>query len=284
MDNILQVGEIWLYECLDTDPMWEPFEDIINIATVTGEDLVGTPVSDVDTAKVITVGINVEKLVDQDTVCEGTEVTFTLITRIQTTTPGFELRNVRVEDSLCDPMFVGGDVNGDGILQAGVDEFTNECSIVISQTTTNFAMDFGDLFINGSDTGVTLSNSDEVVVTVIQPEFDVDFDATAQTVVYGDDATYSVTVSNSGEFTLTNIQVVNSTQPQLDATLPDLAPGESTTYEGTVSNVTEDYVNENHRVGRGRACMSGSDHAHAERDSDDSGRVDRRLRLDRHER
>jgi hypothetical protein len=67
-----------------------------------------------------------------------------------------------------------------------------------------------------------------------------------QVVASGDDATFTITITNSGDITLTNVTVVDAETPDCERNPPDLvdlAPGESTGYTCTHFGVTQSFTN-----------------------------------------
>ncbi len=65
----------------------------------------------------------------------------------------------------------------------------------------------------------------------------------SQTVVSGRTATFIITVTNTGELTLTNVTVSDAQAPNCAASLGTLAGGHSINYECTLTNVTADFTN-----------------------------------------
>ncbi len=73
----------------------------------------------------------------------------------------------------------------------------------------------------------------EIVKTAITPE-----------VIEGDSVTFEITVTNTGNVTLSEIVVTDVLSPDCDRTFGAiLAPGETIAYECTIDNVTADFVN-----------------------------------------
>ncbi|MTB53822.1 DUF11 domain-containing protein, partial [Lewinella sp. W8] len=140
---------------------------------------------DEDEVEIPVLGINVEKTVSDDSVCPGDEVTYTLTVRFRDNvcSPGFEIRDINVEDMSStgfQDMFMPGDdnfvttsdPNGDGILQCG-EEFMWTYTRILNETDTNIATDMGDIYFvfpDGSESFVgSAMFSDTVTVIVNDP-------------------------------------------------------------------------------------------------------------------
>ena len=212
-------------------------QNITNIACVTGTDLAGVDVSDCDDAEVLTVGINMEKTVDQPIVCNGDDVTFTLVTRMINGSPNVQFRNVVVTDPLCPNLvFVGGDLNNNGALDFG-EEFTNTCTMAATASFVNVATDAADVYFNNEFRGM-VTNMDEVAVTVLNPGIVVTVDKPTQTVPVGNSADFMVTVTNTGDVPMENVQITHSALPACNVTIPIIAVNGSVSRICTVPAVT----------------------------------------------
>jgi len=247
-NNILELDEAWLYSCSRTYT-WDTPQDFINMAMVSGQDLIGNPVSAVDTAVVKAIGINVEKSADREIVCSGDEVTYTFVVRLLNGEPGLELRDILVEDPLCGPpVLVSGDANNDMRLQFG-EEFVFECRTNLFQTTTNVAMDMATAWFVDPESSEefeigVLTNQDSVVVTVVNPEIDIGIEGGVQALIPGSAATISVTVTNTGDVELTTVEISHSAFPDCNQTAGPLAVGASTTFQCTIPVVDIPYLDE----------------------------------------
>jgi hypothetical protein len=206
-DSILDPGETWIYTCVDANPTFSRGLNISNVVTVSGVDLVGTPVGSSCQAELVTVGINMEKRAPA--ACAGDEVTYTLITRMVNGDPRVQLRNIEVVDNLCTNLMLlpGSDKNNNGFLDFG-ETFTNTCTRVVSQTHTNTATDFADVFFDGVFSG-TVNSEAMVVVPVDQPGLALNAVVKNLPVLSGGGAIVEVTVSNTGNVDLHNVQVSN---------------------------------------------------------------------------
>ena len=171
-DDVLDVDEVWTYECIDTDFPFVQGTVLTNKATVTGQDLAGNDKMDMDEAEVPMLGFNLEKRVDQEKVCSGTEVNFTLITRLYAP-EGFpiEMEVLSVIDDTCGPlMVVSGDTNAVGNLVVppgtNVAELVNVCSFIATESFTNIATEVVRIIFDGESSGETMMETDSVGVIV----------------------------------------------------------------------------------------------------------------------
>ncbi|HEX6680174.1 MAG TPA: hypothetical protein VF063_05970, partial [Gaiellaceae bacterium] len=84
---------------------------------------------------------------------------------------------------------------------------------------------------------------------VIKPHISISKSPDAQTVLIGQTATFSITVTNDGSSTLTNVVVTDALAPgcartQVDIpALASMAPGAQVTYTCTLANVTSSFTN-----------------------------------------
>ena len=201
-DDILQPGETWLYTCTTSLS-----EDTTNIATVTGEDELGTPLNDQASADVNAIDpqINVDKTATPTVILPGGAVLYTFVV----TNPGDDpLSNVVLGDSHCAPLlFVGGDTNLNGKLEPG-EGWIYSCTTTVSQDTTNTATVIGD-----DSFGNPVDDTDQAVVDVVDPGIHVVKTAGSapdNTILYvpaGSLVTYTYTVTNIGDTPLGSVSV-----------------------------------------------------------------------------
>ena len=160
-DGALDLAETWTYSC--TSPLTVT---TTNVATATGVDPRNQTVQDTDTktVTVINPAIAIDKAADASSVDPGTTVVYTYTV----TNPGdVALANVGVADDKCSPVtFVGGDANGDGLLQT-TETWTYRCSQVqtgASDILTNIGT------ATGTDPlGKVVTSNDTVTVSVVAP-------------------------------------------------------------------------------------------------------------------
>ncbi len=140
-----------------------------------------------------------------------------------------DLSGVTVTDSL-------GNTINIGTLAAGATT-TSVVTEQVDVTTTS------DVVVSGENIGGTATASDSVEVTVIGPALDLSVGVYPQIVGKGDWATFSYTVENTGDATLTDVKVTDSLGTSVSSVT--LAPGETASwdvsyqvYETTVNDVT----------------------------------------------
>lgn len=161
-DNVLDLGETWAYSCTAVLTV-----DTTNIATVTGTDPLGDPVTDQDdaTVDVRTSGIDLVKVASSTWISRGTTVVYTYTV---TNIGDDPLRQVALVDNKCSPVtYIDGDTNGDDILDL-TEVWRYRCAALIERTTTNVAVVTA---IDGFDAQVTDQDSVTVRINLIYIPF-----------------------------------------------------------------------------------------------------------------
>lgn len=161
VDNILQPGEVWLYNCMVLNVQ----EDLLNEATVTAKDGLGNPVSDQDQAsvKMVDPRMNVALEASSLIVDQGDEVQFTIVLR---NTGEEDLQGVTVEADTCIPVYRSGDTNHDQILQT-TETWVYDCNLgavtgtSVTSTVTVTAQD---------QHGLRVVSQDTVVIQALDPD------------------------------------------------------------------------------------------------------------------
>ena len=88
-------------------------------------------------------------------------------------------------------------------------------------------------------------------------------DPKSQTVTSGGTATFTITVLNTGDVTLTDVTVTDARSPNCDRTIGTLAPGQSVSYKCTKPNVTASFDNVAIATGHaGSTTVTAQDTAH----------------------
>jgi uncharacterized repeat protein (TIGR01451 family) len=162
----------------------------------------------------------------------GTDVTFTIAI---TNTGDVTLTNVTVLDP-----FASDCVRTTGVLldldaqesisytcvlnTTGLDDFTNTATVTATDVPT----------------GTVVSQSDVASVEVIYPSIEIAKTPDTQTVLVGDDASFTIYVTNTGDVTLTGVTVSDPLAPGCDRLLSDLNPGLSTSYTCDHSTTSPD--------------------------------------------
>lgn len=224
-DNVLDPGEVWTYTCTATLT-----DDVTNIATVTGEDELGTPLPPdqaAATVDVITPAIRVEKTANPTTVLPGGLVLYTYIV----TNPGDDpLSNVSLNDDKCAPvLYQGGDANGNGLLDPG-ETWTYTCTANPTEDTTNTVAATGD-----DSLGNPVRASDTASVDVVQPAIAIEKTADPTVMLPGGLVLYTYAVTNSGDVPLAGVTVAD------DKCLPVLYQGGDTDGDGLL-DLTETWT------------------------------------------
>src|SRR5207247_344659 len=128
------------------------------------------------------------------------------------------------------------------------DSVSYDCSLAgVSASFTNTAVATGtdetDQDVTAQDSAdvrvinphVTILNTPDQQTTVKGPN--------SQTVNNGGTATFTITVLNTGDTTLTDVAVTDARSPNCNNTIGTLAPGQSVSYKCTRPNVTSSFTN-----------------------------------------
>jgi uncharacterized repeat protein (TIGR01451 family) len=117
----------------------------------------------------------------------------------------------------------------------------------VTSNFVNTAIARGTALVGGVATGSPVSASDTANVSVVVPAIAISKSPDAQGVAPGESATFTITVSNTGNVALTNIQVDDPIATLCARTanaLGPLAPGASESYVCDLPNVTNNLVNQ----------------------------------------
>ena len=114
-----------------------------------------------------------------------------------------------------------------------------------SCTAGSVAADFTNTAVVSGDhaAGGAVGDSDTADVDVISPAIDIQKTPDTQQILPGGDATFTITVTNTGDVALSNVVVTDAAAPDCDATFAVLAVGASETYPCTVTGVAADFTN-----------------------------------------
>ena len=141
--------------------------------------------------------------------------------------------NVTVNDATlpsCDNFFAA--------LAAGANETYACLSPALADDTTNVA----DVVGTQPD-GSVVSDSATETVTVLVPGLEITKGPDTQTVVEGDSATFTITVTNTGQVDLTDVVVTDPATTDCDRTFAALVAGAFETYSCTAVGVEVGFVN-----------------------------------------
>ena len=176
-------------------------------------------------------GLQIAKTPDQQTVVAGSTVTFSIAV---TNTGAQDLTNVAVADPQAPNC-----ANTIPSLPVGA---TTSYLCTLSNVTVSFTN-----VATGTTTppvGPPITVTDTARVDVINPAIVITKTPDLQYVLSGGTATFTITVTNSGDVTLTNVSVADPLAPDcVRANLGSLNPSQSTSYTCTVSNVTSQFTN-----------------------------------------
>jgi len=229
----LAAGQSTSYECMVT-----VFEDIINVATVTGTPPVGPDVTDSDDAQVVVINPAIQIVKTSDATGSnqiGDLITYTFeVSNIGDVT----LTNVTVLDSLYGSIDIFQTTLNPGEVTSGTAQHIVTQADIDSGLRHNVATATGNPPI-----GDPVTDTDDETVTFPQnPAIQVvkTSDATGSNQV-GDVITFTYEVTNTGDVTLTNVSVTDDLEGPISLAKTTLTPGEVTT--GTAQHtVTQDDI------------------------------------------
>ncbi|MDH4147628.1 MAG: hypothetical protein OEY23_20925, partial [Acidimicrobiia bacterium] len=143
-----------------------------------------------------------------------------------TNTDPTPLSDVEVTDDTCpDVSYDSGDANGDDVLQQG-EVWIFTCSQRIGADTTNTAF----ATATHPELGPVRSKDATAFVNVISPGVAIEKAPDTQQVPQGGDATFQITVTNTGDTDLADVTVADPAAPGCDRTFALIAAGASRTY------------------------------------------------------
>jgi uncharacterized repeat protein (TIGR01451 family) len=196
-----------------------------------------------ETPLVIKPHISVSKSPDQQTILIGQTANFTITV---TNDGDSTLTDVHVTDALapgCERTAaqIAAD-RGSSTFDPG-QSYTYGCSLAnVTVSFTNVAVATGTPLV-----GPDVSAQDTAAVTAVapatHPAITIVKNPKSQTVTVGHTATFTITVTNTGDVALTNVTVTDALSPNCNRTIGTLAPGASTSYTCTRANVTAGFTN-----------------------------------------
>jgi uncharacterized repeat protein (TIGR01451 family) len=193
-----------------------------------------------ETPVVIRPHISVSKSPDAQTILIGQTANFTIAV---TNDGDSTLSNVVVTDALAPGCArTSADIPALASMAAGA-TVTYTCSLAnVVASFTNVAVATGKPPV-GPD--VTAQDTADVtaVAPATHPAITVVKNPKSQTVTVGNKATFTITVTNTGDVALTNVTVTDAQSPNCNRTIGTLAPGASTSYTCTRANVTSSFTN-----------------------------------------
>ncbi|NJN92670.1 MAG: DUF11 domain-containing protein [Anaerolineales bacterium] len=206
--------------------------DLTNTATVVGTPPAGPNATASDDAfvNVISPTLQISKTPDVQFALSGDPVTFTISV---VNTGDVTLTNVTVTDALasdCDESL------GDMAVGAS-NNYT--CALTVTTDLTNTAIVTGT-----PPLGPDISASDDAFVDVISPSIQISKSAISSTIQRGDPVTFTITITNTGDAALSNVQVSDGQTPACSqSSLGLLASGAITSYTCSQANITTSFTN-----------------------------------------
>ena len=188
----------------------------------------------------ITIDKSFDGAADTQTIAAGGTATFTITV---TNTGDIDLVDVEVVDPLaplCDNVIgllaVGGTTTYTCTLAGVPADFENVADVT----------GLGD-GLDPADPASTVDDTDPTDVVVVGPAISIDksFDGAAdtQTIVAGGTAAFTITVTNTGDIDLVDVEVVDPLAPLCDNVIGPLAVGDAVTYTCTLAGVPADFEN-----------------------------------------
>ncbi|RZQ65164.1 DUF7507 domain-containing protein [Amycolatopsis suaedae] len=226
-DGTLEPGASRTHSCTAN-----PGETTTNTVTASGTDRSGQQVEATDSATVTVINpaLKVDKSAAPATVRQGDTVTFTIVV---TNTGDVALTGVSVSDSRTPEC-----ARTIGTLEPRASQ-THTC------TTTAPADDFTNTATaTGNDpTGRPVTVTDDAAVDVIHPAVTLDKQVGTEVVREGDQVTFTVVATNTGDVPLTGVTITDERAPGCAATVGTLAPGAKHTVTCTITAPRDGFTN-----------------------------------------
>jgi uncharacterized repeat protein (TIGR01451 family) len=193
-----------------------------------------------ETPLVIKPHISISKSPDAQTILIGQTANFTITV---TNDGNSTLTNVVVTDVLAPGCArTSADIPGLASMAPGA-TITYTCTLAnVTTSFTNVAVATGK-----PPVGPDVSAQDTAAVTAVapatHPAISIVKNPKSQTVSSGGTATFTITVTNTGDVALTNVTVSDPLSPNCNRTIGTLAPGASSSYTCTRADVTANFTN-----------------------------------------
>jgi uncharacterized repeat protein (TIGR01451 family) len=193
-----------------------------------------------ETPLVIKPHISISKSPDAQTILIGQTANFTITV---TNDGDSTLTNVVVTDALAPGCArTSADIPGLASMAPGA-TITYTCTLAnVTASFTNIAIATGT-----PPVGPPVSAQDTAAVTAVapatHPAITIVKNPKSQSITRGGAATFTITVTNTGDVALTNVTVSDPLSPNCNRTIGTLAPGASTSYTCTRANVTANFTN-----------------------------------------
>jgi uncharacterized repeat protein (TIGR01451 family) len=193
-----------------------------------------------ETPLVIKPHISISKSPDAQTILIGQTANFTITV---TNDGDSTLTNVVVTDALAPGCArTSADIPGLASMAPGA-TITYTCTLAnVTASFTNIAIATGT-----PPVGPPVSAQDTAAVTAVapatHPAITIVKNPKSQSITRGGTATFTITVTNTGDVALTNVTVSDPLSPNCNRTIGTLAPGASSSYTCTRANVTANFTN-----------------------------------------
>ncbi|MEM7130974.1 MAG: hypothetical protein AAF702_31925 [Chloroflexota bacterium] len=174
--------------------------------------------------------IDIQKTPDIQTVVSGSDVPFTI--RVENT-GSLQLDNVTVTD----PLAPACDRELGTMMPGDIEHY--ECTLPeIEESLTNVASVVGQPIV-----GLPVTDTDQAEVIVIRPAISIEKTPDIQMVLASNPITFTITVKNSGDVTLTNVMVIDALVPACDINVGTLGPQDSFGYDCQLGETTGSFTN-----------------------------------------
>jgi uncharacterized repeat protein (TIGR01451 family) len=206
-------------------------DGVTNVAVATGESRNESTLTAEATAtyKVIHPAILLVKNTTTPIVVNGTNASFSVTV---TNTGDVALTAITVSDALAP-----GCAQVIESLAVGASQTIN-CTVAATASFTNTASVSGKPSV-----GPNVTSSDTEPVTVINPSINIAKTTATPSVTSGGTATFSITVTNTGDTALSNVTVTDPTTPSCARSIGNLGAGASVTYTCTTDVLTASFTN-----------------------------------------
>jgi uncharacterized repeat protein (TIGR01451 family) len=192
-----------------------------------------------ETPLVLKPHISVSKSPDAQTILIGQTASFSITV---TNDGDATLTDVHVTDALAPGCArTKADIAGLASMAPGA-TVTYTCSLAnVTASFTNVAV------ATGTAGGTTVTAQDTADVTAVapatHPAITIVKNPKSQTITSGGTATFTITVTNTGDVALTDVTVTDAQSPNCNKTIGTLAPGQAVSYTCTRTNVTASFNN-----------------------------------------
>ncbi len=249
-DTVLEGGEVWIYMATYTIQATDP-SPLVNVGTVEGVDRDGDLVSNTadhtTTLRDYEPALSIIKDGPESAPMGATVVYSFTVTNDDVNGDGAPVGSLTVSDDVAGAAtYVEGD-DGDGYLSVG-ESWTYTASYTIRLSDPSPLVNTGT--VEGQDPEgdtVTASGEHSTIIDYI-PGIEISKTPDTQTTAQGADATFTITISNTGDSPL-EVEVTDPQSPACSRVIGTLVAGEDYEYTCSATGVTGDFVNSATAVG-----------------------------------